>query len=183
MRIILAFTFALALVAQTTSTPVSVPTPTVNVAALPSITAGAGTSWNRGNAYPYTVDNTIALHIGSSQWYSWTEIQRPVTTTQAGAQPLPSSLTTGGAWIAAQTPTGSMFLTVIVQAGFTTTQATSTTAPAFSGSFGIGFHPWKKPIYLLAYVKGANAVAASGNSLATFTAQPGFQVMYGFGAK
>ena len=172
---------------QTATTSVTVPTPTtnttVNAAALPSITMGAGPSWTRGAQYASSVDVDIALHIGTSNWYSWSTVSTPVATVPAGGPPLVSTITTGGAWIAAQSPSGKVSLITIVQAGFSTVQATSTTDPAFTGSIGVAFRLGKKPIWVMPYAKASNATTGTTGALATAVFQPGVMVLYGFGGK
>lgn len=160
------------------------PVPATVSDTLPSMLFGGGTSWNRGNSYPYAANNHIAIRIGSSSWYSWTEVATPVATVAPGSSPLPSTLTTGGAWVAAQNSTGSVSLVNIVQAGFSTVQATSTTAPAFTCSFGVAIRLGKTNIFAFPYIKAGNAATGGSNgALATFIVQPGISILYGFGKK
>ena len=168
---------------------VPLPTPsssTVNSASLPSQVVGGGTSWQRGNAYPVSGDFTFALRVGSSNWYSWTEGSTPIATVPAGSTqgPLATSFTTGGAWAAAQSGSGKVTLLVLVQVGFSTVQATSTTAPAFSGSMGVAIRPWlSRPLWIVPFIKAANPTAGSSGALATAIIQPGVQLLWGFGGK
>ena len=166
-----------------TVAPLPTTNTTVNSAALPSITIGAGPSWTRGNTYPLSTDVDVAMHIGTSNWYSWSTVSTPVATVPAGSPPLASTITTGGAWVAAQSPSGSISLITIVQAGFSTVQATSTTAPAFTGSIGVAFRLGKRPVYLFPYAKASNATTGTGGALATAVFQPGLMLLYGFGGK
>jgi hypothetical protein len=96
---------------------------------------------------------------------------------------LVSTITTGGAWIAAQSPSGKVSLIAIVQAGFSTIQSTSATAPAFTGSMGVAFRLGKKPVYIIPYAKASNASTGTSGALATAVFQPGVMVLYGFGGK
>lgn len=166
-----------------TATPLPTSNTTVNGAALPSITIGAGPSWTRGSTYPLSADVNVAMHIGTGNWYSWSTVSTPVATVPAGSPPLASTITTGGAWVAAQSSSGSISLITIVQAGFSTVQATSTTAPAFTGSIGVAIRLGKKPIYLFPYAKASNAATGTGGALATAVFQPGLMLLYGFGGK
>ena len=182
-RLALLLVFSSAALTQTIAVPMPISNTTVNSAALPSITIGAGPSWTRGGTYAASADVDIALHIGTGNWYSWSTVSTPVTTLPVGPTPIASTITTGGAWIAAQSPTGSVSLITIVQAGFSTVQATSTTAPAFTGSIGVAFRLGKKPIWIMPYAKASNTSTGTSGALATAVFQPGVMVLYGFGGK
>lgn len=161
----------------------TVPAPTV-AAQLPSTAVGAGTSWQRGATYPASGDFTFAQRIGASNWYSWTTGSTPVATVPKGSAPLATTFTTGGAWIAAQSTSGFVALLTIVQVGFSTVQATSTTAPVFSGSLALAIRPWaSKRVWIVPYARIANPAAGTGGALASGILQPGLQVVYGFGGK
>ena len=178
--------FLLMMMVAVAQTVVPLPTSntTVNTAALPSITVGVGPSWTRGSTYPVSGDVNVAIHIGSGNWYSWSTVSTPVATVPAGSPPLVSTITTGGAWIAAQSPSGSISLITIAQVGFSTVQATSTTAPAFTGSIGVAFRLGKTHAYLMPYAKAANAsTGGASGALATAVFQPGVMLLYGFGGK
>jgi len=176
--------FALLVIPALAQVTLPLPTDsTVNQTSLPSITIGAGPSWTRGSSNAASADVNVAIHIGKSNWYSWSTISTPVATVPVGAPPLVSTITSGGAWIAAQSPTGSISLLTIVQAGFSTVQATSTTSPAFTGSIGVAFRLGKRPVYILPYAKASNASTGSGGALATAVFQPGVMLLYGFGGK
>jgi hypothetical protein len=171
-------------VATTPVTPAPVITPAVNTPSLPSYTVGIGPSWTRGGASPFSVDTTLGIHIGSGQWYSWTDISTPVATVTPGSLPVASTITTGGAWLPVQSASGSVSLVFIVQAGFSSLQATSTIAPAFTGSLGVAFRLGKSRVYLMPYAKASNATtSATSGALATAVFQPGIQLIYGFGGK
>jgi hypothetical protein len=187
LLILLAASCALAQTTPAVAVPVTttaVATTTVNTAGLPSYTFGSGVSWTRGGTTPYSLDTTFAIHIGQGQWYSWTAVTTPLAKSVPGAPPVPSTITTGGAWIPAQSPTGSLSLVLIVQGGFSNVVATSTIAPAFTGSVGLAIRVKKTHWYIMPYAKAANASSAtSSGSLATAVFQPGVQVLYGFGGK
>ena len=181
---LLIFAFA-ALVAAQTPPVVLVPTTsTVNTSALPSIVAGIGPTWARGATNPFAVDFNFGLRVGSSNWYSYSTVSTPITTgSPAGSPPVASTITTGGAWAAAQSASGKVTLLLIVQAGFTTVQANSTVAPSFNGSVGVAFKI-KPNLYVMPFAKASNATTVTNSSaLATAVFQPGVQVMYGFGGK
>jgi hypothetical protein len=155
------------------------PTPTPPVSTLPSILVGGGTSWTRGQAYPYSAVTHIAIHVGTGSFYSWSEISTPIATVPKGSPPLASALTTGMAWVAAQSPGGRMSLVFILNAGVSTAQATIT--PAFSGSFAVPIRIRKSNVYVVPYFKASNAAAGGVNgAVATFTMQPGLSILYGF---
>lgn len=177
----IALFLAIACIAGAQTAPVA----TAAVSNLPAYTIGAGPSWTRGASTPYSVDTVLGVHIGQTQWYSWTNVSTPFTIPAIpGAPPTASSITTGGAWIPAQSPTGAVSLIVIVQAGFSMVQATSSAAPAFTGSAGVAFRLGKSHVYLMPYAKASNAsTSATSGALATAVFQPGLQVMYGFGGK
>ena len=170
------------------------PAPSVATSSLPAYTIGAGPSWTRGGTTPFALDTTVGIHIGQTQWYSWTNVSTPITTPcvstatvpcpPSSALPVASSITTGGAWVPIQNATGSVSLLFIIQAGFSSIQATSTVAPAFTGSFGVAFRIKTSHVYVMPYVKLSNAsTSATSGALATAVVQPGMQVVYGFGGK
>lgn len=156
----------------------------VAVSNLPAYTVGVGPAWTRGNASPYSVDVTVGVHIGQSQWYSWTDINTPVATSSTNSLPVASAITTGGAWVAYQSPTGAVSLIFIVQAGFSTPEATSTMAPSFSGSLCLAARIGKTHLYAMPCATAANATTSStSGSLATAVFQPRLQLLYTFGGK
>jgi hypothetical protein len=123
----------------------------------------------RGAVYPLSLDTNLAVHL-TGNWYSWTTVSTPVAPAPANGIPVPSTIATGGAYIAAQSGTGSVSLVLIVETGFSTSQAASSLAPAFSGN--------------VPYAKAANAaVSSTGGSLATAVFQPGVMLLYGFKGK
>lgn len=163
--------------AQTVVTP---PLATVNAAALPSLTIGVGPSWTRGSAYAANADVDIAVRVGTSNWYSWSTISTPITAVPVGGAPILSTITTGGAWVAAQSASGAVSLITIVQAGLS---ASATASLAFTGSVGVAFRMGKKPIYVMPYAKASNASVGTSGALATAVFQPGVMILYGFGGK
>ena len=161
--------------AQTVTPAVSPP--------LPGLTVGAGPSWMRGAAYPLSLDTNLAFHL-MGNWYSWTTVRTPVVPTPSNGVPVPSTISTGGAYVAAQSKTGSVSLVLIVETGFSTTQATSNVTPAFSGNIGVAFRLGQSNTYIMPYARAANAaVNSSGSSLATAVFQPGVMFLYGFKGK
>lgn len=166
---------------QTLATP---PPTTVNSAALPSLTIGVGPSWTRGSAYAANADVDIAIRVGTSNWYSWSTVSTPITAAPAGGilpgTPLVSTITTGGAWVAAQSASGAVSLITIVQAGLS---ASATASVAFTGSVGVAFRVGKKPIYVMPYAKASNASAGTNGAFASAVLQPGVMILYGFGGK
>jgi hypothetical protein len=188
---LLLFVCSIAAFGQTAATPA---TPSVAIASLPAYTIGAGPSWTRGGTTPYALDVTVGVHVGQSQWYSWTDISTPIVTPcvstlavicpPSNALPVPSTITTGGAWVPVQSASGSVSLLFIIQAGFSNIVATSTIAPAFSGSFGVAFRLGASHVYILPYVKLSNAsTSATSGALATAVLQPSVQIVFGFGGK
>lgn len=173
-----ALIFAASLAAQT------VPPATVDPADnYPSQTVGVGTAWNRGSNYPATMNTTIGVRIGSTKAYSWTDISTPIAKTPAGSQPLPSSITTGMAYIVAANANQSVSLLAIVQGGFSSISPGGGITPSISGSFGVAFRPWKAHVWIMPYVKAANPTMGTNGAVATAVMQPGVSVFFGFGGK
>lgn len=162
---------------QTLATP---PPTTVNTASLPSLTIGGGPSWTRGSAYAANADVDIAIRVGTSNWYSWSTVSTPVTAQPVGVTPLVSTITTGAAWVAAQSASGAVSLITIVQAGLS---ASATASLAFTGSVGVAFRVGKKPIYIMPYAKASNASTGTNGAFASAVLQPGVMILYGFGGK
>lgn len=159
-------------------------TPTAAASApIPGLTVGVGPSWMRGAAYPLSLDTNIAFHL-TGNWYSWTTVSTPVAPTPANGVPVPSTISTGGAFVAAQSGTGSVSLVLIVETGFSTSQATSNVSPAFSGNIGVAFRLGKSDTYIMPYARTTNAaVSSTGSSLATAVLQPGIMFLFGFKGK
>ena len=150
---------------------------------LPGLTAGVGPSWTRGAIYPLSLDTNLAVHLAGN-WYSWTTVHTPVAPTPAKGVPVPPTVSTGGAYIAARSSTGSAVLVLIVETGFSTSQAGSNVTPAFSGNIGVAFRLGKSNTYIMPYARAANAaVSSTGSSLATAVFQPGVMFLYGFKGK
>ena len=171
----LALVFASVATAQTMPAPVS----TTLTANLPAVEVGIGPSWTRGGVSRYSADFTVALHIGQSNWFSYTTMQTPIMKHSTG--PVATTIATGGAWIAAQSPSGAVSLVTIMQLGFTTVQATSTTAPTIVGSVGIAFRVAKN-VWIMPYARAASVSAASATG-GTAVFQPSMTVLFGFGGK
>jgi hypothetical protein len=148
--------------------------------ALPDLTVGVGPSWMRGAAYPLSIDTDVAIHLAGN-WYSWTTVRTPAAPTPTNGMPVASTITTGGAYVAARSSTGAVSLVLIVETGFSTSQATSNVTPAFNGDIGVAFRLGKSNTYLMPYAKAANAALTStGGGLATAVFQPGIMLLYGF---
>ena len=167
---------ALCAFGQTATAPA--PLSTVQTAALPDITFGAGVNWNRGAVYPLVENTNLALHIKNTNWYSWTTVGTPVAPAPAGAAPLPSTISTGGAYIAAQSASGSVALVLILQGGLAAT-ALATTG-TFTGNLGVAFRIKKSNVFLMPFAGGSSS---QGGNIGQFVLQPGVMVLYGFGGK
>jgi len=171
MKIVYALLLAVGLLLGQTA-----PSP-VDGTALPGVVVGGGTVWTRGGASPYALDNVVAFHVGQGSWYSYTDVTTPVIF-GTKTQPVASIISTGGAWIPTQSRTGMVKLLVIVQAGFSMVQATSTASPAVTGTVGAAFRLRKTGnVYIMPYTKATNATTTS----AVF--QPGIQLLYAFPGK
>jgi hypothetical protein len=83
--------------------------------------------------------------------------------------------------VAAQSPTGSISLVLIVQAGFSATA--TNVAPSFSGNVAVPIRLGKTHAYLMPYVKAGNPTFGTNGAAATAILQPGFMILYGFGGK
>jgi hypothetical protein len=137
----------------------------------------------RGAAYPLSLDTNLAFHLAGN-WYSWTTVSTPVVPAPANGVPVRSTVSTGGAYVAAQSRTGSVSLVLIVETGLSTSQAASSVAPAFSGSFGVAFRLGQSNTYIMPYARASNAaVSSTGSSLAAAVFQPGVMLLYGFKGK
>lgn len=176
--------------AAQTVTPVTPATPAAPLIG-PSMLVSEGVQWQRGATYPLVDQTSFAKQISGTSWYSWTTVTTPFTSAAAGSPPVASSLSTGGAYVAAQSATGSVSLVMIAQAGFASTGATttasnvgvattSTTSAVFTGNVGVAIVPFKShPNFaIFPYCAGQGAV---GGSMTSFILQPGISVMYGFG--
>lgn len=149
---------------------------------LPQYTVGIGPSWTRGANTPYGIDLTVGVRIAQTQWYSWTTVSTPVNLPPVtSSTPAVSMIMTGGAWVPIQNSSGSVSMIFIIQAGFSAAGATSSTAPAFTGTGAVAFR-LRPNLYLLPYAKAANAsTSTSSGALATAVFQPGVQIVYSFG--
>ena len=169
--------------AQTVAPPVPVattattaPPNNVDTSALPNYMAGTGIGWNRYAAQPYSSLTSFAIRIGSSNVYSWSTIDTPIAATPAGGTPLPSSVRTGAAYVAAQSASGSVFLVLIGDLGLTATP--SATAAGYSAGLGVAWRPKKTwPVYVMPLYR---LIGASNAGVYTV---PEVQVWYSFGGK
>jgi len=161
---------ALALLVCALATPQT--PPTVNPSALPSYMVGTGVEWNRYAAYPFGNVTSLAVRLGTSNLYSWSTADTPITAT---TPPQASALRTGAAYIAAQSPTGSVFLVLLGQAGLATTG--NTTAAAFSGGVAVAIRVKKTHWYLMPCFR------ATGTSTTSTQPVPEIQAWYSFGGQ
>jgi hypothetical protein len=164
------------------SSQAQTPASAATASSLPSYAVGAGPSWTRGGSSQYSFDTVVGVHIGQTQWYSWTDIATPVSfPVVKGGPPAVSTITTGGAWIPIQSSAGAVSLIFIIQTGFSAIQATSTVSPAFTGSIAAAFRLGKSHLYVMPFAKASNATTSStSGALATAVFQPGIQIVYGF---
>ena len=176
--------FTIALSAQTTTTTrLTAATPAVDVATLPAYTLGGGVTWTRGGNSTFAADMTIGMHIGKSQWYWYSDIVTPMSSAPANAAPATSSITTGGLYLPFCSASQSVCFGVIGQGGFSNVTASSTVAPALSGSLALFIHLYKT-VWLTPYAKASNAsTSPTSGALATAVFQPGVQLTLAFGGK
>jgi hypothetical protein len=147
---------------------------------MPQIAVGVGPSWTRGDAHAISADVAIAIRIGSTAGYSWSEISTPVAKVPTGTGPLPSTITTGGAYRIAQSATGAVSLWGIGQAGFTA--SSDSYSLALSGSAALSLRvPKTKNLFLFPYAKLAKPQRGTNGALVGGTLQPGIFLTYGFG--
>lgn len=152
-----------------------------DTAALPNMTVAAGPSWTRGDVHAASADVDVAFRLGTTNAFSWSTISTPVATVPPGAPPLVSTVTTGLAYVAAQSTDGGISLLTIVQAGLNQVQATGTTTPAFTGSVGLAVRWRKSNLYLMPYIKASKPQRGADGALVSAVLQPGFLIVYGFG--
>lgn len=147
--------------------------------ALPAVTVGAGMSWNRGTTSPLAENTSVALRIKDTSWYSWTMAATALSPPVKGTGPRLSTITTGAAYVAAQSATGRVALVLIVQAGLTATAlATSAT---FNGNVGVAVRLGKNSAFrVMPYAGGQTG---GGTPVGAFVMQPGVMLLYGFGGK
>jgi hypothetical protein len=152
----------------------------VDVSALPAYTLGTGATWTRGGSSAFGSDMTVGMHVGKSQWYWYSDIFTPVTS-GGNAAPATSSITTGGLYLPFCTARLSFCFGIIGQGGFSSVTASSTVAPALSGSFALFIHLYKG-VWLMPYAKASNAsTSPTSGALATAVFQPGVQLLVAFG--
>lgn len=161
------FTQALPPAATPAATTPLASVPTSN---LPDYLIGTGVAWNRGTAYPLSNVTTIGVRIGASNIFSWSTLDTPVAPTPTGA-PVPSSVRTGAAFVAAQTATGSAFLFFLGDIGLSTTPSAS--AAGYSAGAGVAIrikrtHWYVMPLYRLVGTVGS-ATTAVPEVMAAYT--------------
>ena len=152
---------------------------------LPPYVLGAGASWERGSTSQLAVDITLAVLLKGTSFFWWSDIATPLAKGING-QPVPSTITTGGAWVA--TSNSRIALVVIIMGGFSiaapaqSSAVGSTVAPAFSGSIGVPIKitgNWAVMPYIKALATSATSTTPAGVSTVI---QPGLQVQYNFPA-
>jgi hypothetical protein len=180
---LLAILFVCVSLAQTLTPPVPVataattaPPNNVDTTALPSYMVGTGVSWNRYAAQPYSNVTSFAVRIGATNVYSWSTIDTPIAATPAGGSPLPSSVRTGAAYVAAQSSSGRVFLVLLGDLGLTSTP--SAAAAGYSAGLAVAWRPVKAwPVYVMPLYRLMGASNAGAYTV------PEIQVWYSFGGK
>jgi hypothetical protein len=182
MKTLIGFTLsAIVLCAQTAVTSPAPVTPAVNIATLPAYTLGTGVTWTRGGTSTFAADMTIGMHVGKSQWYWYSDIVTPISSAPGNTVPATSSITTGGLYLPFCTASQSFCFGVIGQGGFSSVSASSTVAPALSGSLALFIHLYKG-VWITPYAKASNAsTSPTSGALATAVFQPGVQLTFAFG--
>jgi len=157
------------------------PVPATN-SDLPSIAVGTGTSWNRGDAHATSANVSIAIRLGGSSAYSWSEISTPIAKVPVGSQPLASTVTTGVAYRVAASSSGRVSLMAIGQTGFNSTPTSYSLA--LTGSAGIAIRLSKTGnFYLMPYARLAKPQRGTDGSLVGGILQPGITLQFGLGAR
>lgn len=155
---------------------------------LPTLLFGGGVSWRRGAAYPLSQDDVFAKNFSAvdstgkkvpTNWYLWTMASTPITPTPAGGTPVPSTLSAGATYVAAQNTAGTVFLALNVLGGLSATQATA--GAQFTGNVGVAIKLGQTHMYLFPYLGGSTATG--GSTAGSFVAQPGVMLLYGFGGR
>ena len=151
---------------------------------LPPYVIGAGAALDRSTGNQITADVTAAVLLKNTSFFWWSNIDTPLHRGVAG-QPTPSTITTGGAWVAAST--SRLSLVFIMMAGFSIADTQSSAAgitsvtPAFAGSIGvpirIGTGPWAVMPYIKALATAATPTPTNGVSTII---SPGLEVQYNF---
>lgn len=147
---------------------------------LPSLTVGIGPSWTRGDTYAASADVDLAIRLGNSSVYSWSTISTPVATVPAASRPLPSTVTTGLAYVPARSPSGAVSLVTLAQTGFNQVPPSGPTTVAFTGSLGVAFRLGKSNVYLMPYIKASKPAAGTDGALVSAIVQPGAMIILGF---
>ena len=183
MKTLIIFTLStIALCAQTAVISPAPVTPAVNIATLPAYTLGTGVTWTRHGIPPRgRYDHWHACRKKPVYWYS--DIVTPISSSPGNAAPATSSITTGGLYLPFCTASQSVCFGVIGQGGFSSVSASSTVAPALSGSLALFIHLYKG-VWLTPYAKASNAsTSPTSGALATAVFQPGVQLTFAFGGK
>jgi hypothetical protein len=154
-------------------------TPNVDPSQLPQITVGAGPSWTRGAAYAASADINVAVRFGSSNIFSWSTISTPVAKVPVGSPALASTITTGLAYVAAQTANGRASLITIAQGGVNSVQPSGPVSAAFTGSVGLAVK-LGRGMYLMPYIRASNPQRGVDGALISTVVQPGVMLMMGF---
>jgi len=140
---------------------------------------GTGPSWIRAASYPLNDDTSFALRLGSSSWYSWTDIVTPIARNPNSAAPLPSTITTGATFVAACNPAKSVCLLVNAAGGVSAAAGGAAAAPAFTGGVGVDFRIGN--VHIIPQAKASNAAySLTSGALATAVFSPSLLVAYGF---
>ncbi len=148
--------------------------------ALPDYTVGTGGSWLRGATYPLNNDTSFAIRLGTSNWFSWTDIVTPIVKAPTGAAPVPSTITTGATYLLACNGSYSVCLMVTALGGVAAAGGGTAVAPAFTGQLGAWFRIGQH-IYITPQAKVSNAAySPTSGALATAVFSPEVQISYGF---
>lgn|GEM_PF-4758905 len=158
--------------AQTTSDP-----------PLPDITIGIGPSWRRGDAHAISADVNLAERLGTSNIFHWSTLSTPVARVAAGSPALPSTITTGLAYVIAGSANGALSVLLIGQGG-RDQLPTGATSLALTGSIGVPIRiPHTKNLYFMPYVRASKPTAGVDGALVSTIVQPAFMLIYGLNRK
>ncbi len=155
-------------------------------ASLPPSVVGTGVSWDRGQAYPleektlyghefFTTDPATGKKVPTS-WYVWTQASTPIAPSPAG-NPVPSTLSAGVTYVAAQSASGSVLVLLTGMGGLSASQTTA--GGQFNGNIALAFRLGKSNWYLAPGIAGSTL--AGGSASGTFVAAPGIFLLYGLG--
>jgi hypothetical protein len=155
---------------------------------LPSSVLGSGISYQRGASYPL-VENTVYGHNFTTtnpdsgkkiqtNWYLWTQASTPIAHSPASG-PLASTISAGVTYVAAQSASGSVLVTLTALGGLSASASQS--GGQFNGNIGVAFRLGKSNFYVMPYLGGS--ALPSGPGSGTFVTQPGITFLYGFFGK